>query len=280
MGNFVTLLKRISPGEGRYFYRCLRQQMIFLLRGNLSLALKEFQAHAALFIELVFRFFRSEGAKCECCVCGWKGRKFLPWYSYNIYIESRLCPSCLSSPRYRNLSYFMRYHRGSIPMGSVLRALEVGPTNFSKGLFLKWFGSDVWYVSFDLESSWADVFADIVDSPFKKGIFDFFLCCDVLEHVLDDRRAMGELFRLLRPGGCGIFHVPLCVEEETTVEYAFPRVEEYGHVRMYGRDFCHRLKSTGFELHFSNVLMKLPKKMLDTYGLESESIMVVRKPAE
>ncbi len=38
--------------------------------------------------------------------------------------------------------------------------------------------------------------------------FDVVLSCDVLEHVPHDDRAMGEMYRVLRPGGIAIITVP------------------------------------------------------------------------
>ena len=36
---------------------------------------------------------------------------------------------------------------------------------------------------------------------FRDESFDFALCVHVLEHVPDDREAIGEFYRVLRPGG-------------------------------------------------------------------------------
>lgn len=46
--------------------------------------------------------------------------------------------------------------------------------------------------------------------PFRDGSFDVVLCTDVLYHarVTDDRAALRELFRVLRPGGSLVVNVP------------------------------------------------------------------------
>jgi SAM-dependent methyltransferase len=64
--------------------------------------------------------------------------------------------------------------------------------------------------------------------PFDQASFDLIVALDVLEHV-DDRAAVGELARVLRPGGWAIITVP-----------AFPRLwserdELAGHRRRYRR---------------------------------------------
>jgi SAM-dependent methyltransferase len=45
-------------------------------------------------------------------------------------------------------------------------------------------------------------------APFSDSTFDLITCLDVLEHVEDDRGALRELRRLLRPGGSVVVTVP------------------------------------------------------------------------
>lgn len=49
---------------------------------------------------------------------------------------------------------------------------------------------------------------DLCDLPFAEGEFDLVIATDVLEHVEDEARAVGELRRVLRPGGRLIVTVP------------------------------------------------------------------------
>lgn len=46
-----------------------------------------------------------------------------------------------------------------------------------------------------------EVVADVHDLPFKDEEFDIILCIEVLEHVLDPRRAIAEMNRVLKVGG-------------------------------------------------------------------------------
>lgn len=50
--------------------------------------------------------------------------------------------------------------------------------------------------------------ADLHDLPVRTGAFDAALCSEVLEHLDDDRRALRELRRVLRPGGRLVVTVP------------------------------------------------------------------------
>ncbi len=83
--------------------------------------------------------------------------------------------------------------------------------------------------------------------PFPDGAFDKIICAEVLEHVPDDRRAMAELARVLKPGGRIAVTVPRCGPE--AVNWALS--EHYhevpgGHVRIYRRrQIADRLKGAG-----------------------------------
>lgn len=68
---------------------------------------------------------------------------------------------------------------------------------------------DVDYKSFDFDASTgADVVGDIHAIPLPDGSVDAIICASVLEHVRDPIRAMGELRRILKPGGAMFFYVP------------------------------------------------------------------------
>ena len=52
------------------------------------------------------------------------------------------------------------------------------------------------------------VAADGMRLPFKAGIFDHTICSEVLEHLADDRKALQELARVLKPSGQLIITFP------------------------------------------------------------------------
>ncbi len=49
---------------------------------------------------------------------------------------------------------------------------------------------------------------DIRHLPFKEGSFDLVLATDVIEHVEEDAQAVGEILRVLTPGGYALVTVP------------------------------------------------------------------------
>ena len=95
--------------------------------------------------------------------------------------------------------------------------------------------------------SGAAVVADGAALPFADGAFDAVIAAEVLEHVADDRPAVAELTRVLRPGGRLAVTVPRWYPER--LNWALSR--EYhdvpgGHVRVYRRSvLARRLADAG-----------------------------------
>lgn len=141
------------------------------------------------------------------------------------------------------------------------------------------------YTTADLDSPLADVKADIQNLPFENDSFDIVFCNHVLEHVEDDRKALSELYRVMKPGGWGIFQVPIRYQleksfEDPTITDRKERIEKFGqydHVRVYGMDYYDKLKSAGFEVEKVNLSEKLSEEEIKRFALEKNEILPVVK---
>ncbi len=131
--------------------------------------------------------------------------------------------------------------------------LDVGPS----AAFRRWFLAlgKVRYLALDLDSPLADVQGDLVDLPFEDASYDFVICDHVLEHVPDDRAAIREMLRVLRPGGTAIIQVPPSDLAKTFEDFSVTGPEErervfgqYDHVRICGADYGRRIEDAGFEV--------------------------------
>lgn len=107
------------------------------------------------------------------------------------------------------------------------------------------------YLTSDLTSPDVDINMDITDIiNFTDEVFDVIFCSHVLEHIPDDRKAMREMCRVLRPDGWAIILVPI-TEKETIEDLAKDQPGGFGqrgHVRAYGLDYVNRLAEAGFKV--------------------------------
>jgi ubiquinone/menaquinone biosynthesis C-methylase UbiE len=144
------------------------------------------------------------------------------------------------------------------------------------------------YITGDLESPLAKVKLDIHSLPFDDNTFDVVFCNHVLEHVDDDRKAMREIHRTLKPGGWAILQIPFFFPlkdktiEDPSVKSPSERERFFGqsdHVRMYGKDYGDRLKSEGFDVDASKFAQTFSYEDVKKYGLPREEILyIVNKP--
>ncbi len=94
--------------------------------------------------------------------------------------------------------------------------------------------------------------ADALSLPFADGTFDRVITSEVLEHIPNDRGAMAEITRVLRPGGVLAATVPTYLPEiinwAISSEYHAP-LSVGGHVRIYRRNqLKDRLRACGLEI--------------------------------
>jgi 2-polyprenyl-3-methyl-5-hydroxy-6-metoxy-1,4-benzoquinol methylase len=74
------------------------------------------------------------------------------------------------------------------------------------------------YETADLRQASVTHRADISQVPLPDASYDVVIAHPVLEHVDNDRQAMSELFRLLRPGGLAVLSVPINAAQQQTYE--------------------------------------------------------------
>jgi predicted SAM-dependent methyltransferase len=205
-------------------------------------------------------------------------RKFLP-YGYGQQRPNALSPSTLSLERHRLIWLYLKNETDFFTAPK--KVLHIAPEQ----CFLKVFKSqkNLNYTTADLYSPIADVKADICDLPFEENSFDVVFCNHVLEHITDDKKAMSELFRVLKPGGMGIFQIPQDLTLETTYEdFSITNPEErkkhfgqYDHVRVYGKDYFDRLRVVGFTVNEIDYSKTLSQELLTKYCLVKGEILPV-----
>ncbi len=167
--------------------------------------------------------------------------------------EKAVCPVCSCLDRERLLYLYLLLKTDIFKKPQKL--LHVAPEKRLSDLIRNQPTID--YMTADLCSKNVMVKMDITDIPFPDCSFDAVLCCHVLEHIPDDRKALKELYRILIPGGWGILQVPLSMLLESTYENSSVktgkgREKNFGqanHVRIYAKDYKDKLEQVGFRVN-------------------------------
>lgn len=185
---------------------------------------------------LAFRIRNCRRPVFRCPICGYRG----PFKTLSVPTGDRshaLCPKCHAYERHR-LQYLVMQKLRARYSFETLHMLHFAPERALHGIFRNMFGA---YTTADLSMLGVDHQVDITNLPFEDRSFDVIYASHVLEHIPDDRKAIAEIRRILRPGGFAVLPVP--VLGPVTVEYDKPNPQESDHVRAPGRDYFERYRS-------------------------------------
>jgi ubiquinone/menaquinone biosynthesis C-methylase UbiE len=139
------------------------------------------------------------------------------------------------------------------------------------------------YTSSDLDSPLAMVKTNIQALSFADSIFDCLMCNHVLEHVPDDRKAMNELFRVLKPGGWAIIQSAMNPNimntfEDPSIVSPQDRARLFGqedHLRIYGKDYGQRLEEAGFSVKVDDFVRQLEPLTISRYGVIKDELIYI-----
>jgi SAM-dependent methyltransferase len=184
-------------------------------------------------------------ASCPCC--GYEGRFLTAGDNARLGAE---CPACTALERHRLAA--LAFDRGFLDFRGK-DVLHFAPEPPIKPLVQ--LSRPASYVTADIRPGIADMVLNLEAIALDDGSIDVVIGSHVLEHV-DDRRALGEIFRVLRPGGQLVALVPLVEGWQST--YEDPSITaptdraahfaRYDHLRLYGADFRDRITEAGFRL--------------------------------
>ena len=162
------------------------------------------------------------------------------------------CPACGSLERHRFIAVLLACLQPTL--GKLELLLDVAPTTQVTPLLRRLNPQHL--VRFDIgaDNRNVDVVGSLTDVPLADNSVDLLTCYHVLEHIPDDRAAMREIARIMRPGGLALLQVPFRAGTVTDEDPSAPedvRIARFGqadHVRYYGDDFEDRLIESGLAL--------------------------------
>lgn len=237
---------------------------------RLSLRMLYWQARG-----LVYR-----GSIRYCPLCQSSFRTFLPFGKPAR--AQAMCPKCNTVERHRLLWFYLQ---DQLQIESrQLKVLHMAPEPIIQQKLKQLPNLD--YLSADLISPAAMQHVDLQALPFANGSFDLILCSHVLGHVPDDRQALRELCRVLRPNGILLLQDHVNRQLPQTQELpdsltAQQRDALYGQpdrCRNYGVDFEARMQQQGFTLEVIDYTPSFPEKELLRMSLTYRERMYLASP--
>lgn len=215
------------------------------------------------------RKFAGEGVFCPCCKSSF--REFAPFGDGRR--RNAWCPNCESLERHRLL--WMYFENKTDIFKKPLRLLHVAPEEIFFSRFAKC--SNIEYHPVDIYPHLypkGTKYFDLLNPDKSVGTFDVIICNHVFQYIEQDRAAMKTIFELMKPGGWGIFQVPINGKEpktyeDPTITDPMERLKAFGlkeHVRYYGLDYADRLRETGFNVKVDDYTAEFTDEENFRYG--------------
>ncbi|OVE54421.1 class I SAM-dependent methyltransferase [Chryseobacterium mucoviscidosis] len=210
-----------------------------------------------------------KGKNHQCNVCETQLKSFAKLNNGDL-----ICPVCGSISRTRRL-YKLLNEEFIVPDIAIL---DFSPFRI---LYRKWKKkTNIQYFATDFGNDFiADYRYDITNIDCKDETFDLIICYHILEHIVDDKKAMSELYRVLKKNGTVLIQTPFKegeIYEDYYIVTEKERLKHFGqedHVRIYSVEgLKERLQNSGF---FVNV--KIFEKD-NYYGFsQGEKILICKK---
>jgi SAM-dependent methyltransferase len=239
--------------------------------------------------------FAGTGFTCNCC--GAIYQKFVPDYPAKEnksaieknkvvagYGENVFCPNCMSTSRERLVIAFLK---NEVNLAGK-KILHLSP---EKNIYTFIKKEQALVTTADLLPGFYKTIDGMVQKQdatrftFEDNCFDMVIANHILEHIPDDRKAMNEIFRVMKAGAMAILQVPYSETLEATIED--PAIDNpakqsalYGqkdHVRIYSLiDYIKRLRDTGFVVE---ILGENELKPFLTFAIQpGEKLLSITKP--
>jgi len=167
---------------------------------------------------------RKNMKKCNICKnevfdLGPNGRKSFDGFSLP------RCTKCQSLERHRALRDFWLH----LPLKYLL---SKNVLQFSTDLSV----DKTWFNSYEVSIYGGENSIDLQNINRSDASYDIINCVHVLEHVPEDRVALLEMMRVINNHGFIVLSVPDPFHREVTIDWGYPKEEQHGHFRIYGKD--------------------------------------------
>lgn len=228
----------------------------------------------------IIRKIAFKGDKRYCLVCANHVSKFFRGGRAEMRLDA-VCPICGSLDRHRFIWFILKKYTDLFE-DRAKTMLHIAPESAFEHELRKI--SQLTYITADLLRKDVTINMDVTNIQFINEVVDVIMCSHVLEHVSDDRRALSEFYRILKPGAWAVILVPIIATvtfEDNTITDPVDRRRLYGqedHVRAYGLDFAQRLIDAGFVVDTYKPEDELSQTEMKLYGIRLEdTVFLCRK---
>ena len=153
--------------------------------------------------------------KAFCLICE-KARDSFVKSKHVISRKHSYCPDCTSKERQRHVWYFILTKKKDILTTST-KMLYWAPSECMDQKISSIPSIEMTRADLNPRREGIEKI-DITGISYPDNTFDVMICSHVLEHVLDDLKAMGELYRVIKKGGYCLILVPLYKDQQETYE--------------------------------------------------------------
>lgn len=216
----------------------------------------------------LFRAYFYKGDAVLCQICGWKGTSFF----------NQKCPKCNSLPRTRLVSFTIDYFKLAVDKPLIL---HVAPNLNEYNYIRKHVAKESNYDRLNIRKvAHINIVQDLTQTNLKSDYYDLAIAWHVFEHIPEDKKAIYEVFRLLKPGGHFLISVPIypmgnsTTYEDITIAYKnYEKIHgHYDHCRSCGLDYYQRFEDLGFTTEELKV-DSLNTETIDYFGLRADHVV-------
>lgn len=225
----------------------------------------------------------------QCIICGNNVEEFLPGGLENDFFTRHhiigggyrtgcTCPHCGAVDRER-WQYYVYQNKLDL-FRAPGKVLHFAPEGSISNIIQQ--NEQIDYYTGDLLPMRAMYIVDITNMQYEDNTFDYIISNHVMEHIVDEEKAVSEIKRVLKPDGKWIFSFPICTDMKTYEDKAIispeQRLKEYGqgdHVRLYGYDFAERFERYDLTLHIYSPEKELDDDQIDKFGFIKDDVIII-----
>lgn len=222
-------------------------------------------------LRLIYLRIKYTGSTVMCPCCQSKFGEFAPFG--NNKRKNAWCPKCEGLERHRLL--WLYFEQKTNIYKKPLKVLHIAPetiffTHFIKQPNIEYYPVDIFPNLYPKGTK----YFDLLHPSHPENSFDVIICNHVFQYIEEDKKAMENTFKLMKPGGWGVMQVPIdttrqITYEDNSITDPLEREKIFGlkeHVRYYSYDYADKLRIAGFKVLVDDFTSQFTDEEIYKYG--------------